>query len=198
MSLEKLLAGIETRGRQECDAILAQADEQARNLLDQARLEAERITSDILDAGDPELEMKRTRLQGEQELKRIKLRARVKADLIEKAYAGASAEFTKLRAAKDYHRILTELLEEAIRPECTYVQVFAKDLELMKSIVHAKGLACEVVPSNQEVVGVIVGRKTKGIKEFDVLNTMHSRLDRIRDALNIQLNRVLFGSAEQT
>jgi V/A-type H+-transporting ATPase subunit E len=189
MGVSELLEAIEARGKEERKKILSRSNKTAKRLIEEAEARAKEISESILEQEDPELEVTRTKILGESELKKTRSLAQVKNQLVEEVFDKARQKLSKVRERNDYKSILHKLGDEVLTGEDLIICVDKRDIPLIQNILASRNLNAEVRPGQNSLGGLVVETEDGSIS---VHNTIESRLEKRRDSLAEELNQILF------
>ncbi|NIQ38923.1 MAG: hypothetical protein GTN81_10085 [Proteobacteria bacterium] len=189
MGVSELLDAIEARGKEERRKILSRSSKIANRLIEEAEARAKEISESILEQEDPEVEVTRTKILGESELKKKRSLAKAKNQLVEEAFDKARQELSKVRERNDYKSILHKLGDEILTGEDLIIYVDKRDIPLIQNILASRNLNAEVRPGQNCLGGLVVEKKDGSIS---VHNTIESRLEKRRESLTEELNKILF------
>lgn len=189
MGVSELLEAIEARGKEERKKILSRSNKTAKRLIEEAEARAKEISESILEQEDPELEVTRTKILGESELKKTRSLAQVKNQLVEEVFDKARQKLSKVRERNDYKSILHKLGDEVLTGEDLIICVDKRDIPLIQNILASRNLNAEVRPGQNSLGGLVVETEDGSIS---VHNTIESRLEKRRESLAEELNQILF------
>ncbi|NIQ37777.1 MAG: hypothetical protein GTN81_04210 [Proteobacteria bacterium] len=189
MGFAELIEAIGARGKEEKERIISRSEETAKRLVKEAETRAKEIAESILEEDDPELEAARTRILGETELRKKRSSTEVKNQVVQEVFEKANETLSKIRNRGDYGSILEKLGAEVLVEEDLIVRVDERDVPLMKKILTSRGSNAEVRSGRSCLGGLIVERKNGSVS---VHNTFESRLEKQRESLVEEVNRILF------
>ncbi|MBC7253571.1 MAG: hypothetical protein H5T72_06360 [Actinobacteria bacterium] len=192
MSVEDILQALDEECRAECQEIFRRAEQEAKQILDKAREEAEAIRRSRLD---------RIRAEADSEATSILYSARLRAKnsiiqaeerMVEKALSEAVAAMEDLRSRVDYPDILAGLIEEGISRVGgkVVVHVDPADRERAEDILRRRGVEFEVRTDIETRGGAVISDPEERVR---IINTVEERLNRAREKLRLQVSALLFG-----
>lgn len=190
MGFAELLEAIQAKGKEERERIISRSEKTARRLIEEAETKTEEIAQSILQEEDPELEVTKTRIQGESELRKKRSLAQVKNQIVQEVFKEAREALSRIRERKDYESILQKLGEEVLKGGDLMVYVDERDVPLIRKILASKGLNAEV-KSGDDCLGGLVAETKNG--SVTIHNTIESRLEKLQEPLVQEVNQILFG-----
>lgn len=181
----------------EIEAIVAKAQERAKEILDAARSEAETIVSSRERSVKAQREAGLVRARSAAQLEASALKLRAQHAGVEKVFAGVKRRLDELVAdPQRYEPVFRKLLAEAVkavgRDAVAAVEVAAGDVELAKRALEAEGVTATVEPVDDVSGGVRVRTKTRSAIE----NTLADRLEALEGELASEVSQALFGVAQ--
>ena len=186
MGQEKLLEALREEALRESSVIVEKAEEARKAELLEVKRDIEAVKSERLD------DLEATLLR-ESNARLAEAGSMAKGRVLETKFAlidevfSLSIERVRALGGKEYAHYLTLLFDELERvwPEETpaLVHVNPADVDIIK------GRGLEVVPNEAVTLGVVFV-STDGRHSFE--NTAASRAERLRDAVTVELNRILF------
>jgi V/A-type H+-transporting ATPase subunit E len=189
MGFAELLEAIEAKGKDEKEKIVSRSEKTASRSIQEAETKAKEITQSILEGKDPGLEVTKTRIRGESELRKKRSLAQAKNRILEEVFEKVRENLAKVRERKDYESILQKLAKEVLTGEDLIVYVHERDVSLVQKILATEGLRGEVRPVKDCLGGLIV-ESEKGAVSLH--NTVESRLEKRRDSLIEEVNKIIF------
>jgi V/A-type H+-transporting ATPase subunit E len=190
MGFTELLQSIETKGKAERERIISRSEKTSKRLIAEGEGKAKETAQSILEKEDPELEVTKTRILGESELRKKRSLVQRKNDVIQHVFDEVQKTLSKIRERKDYESILQKLGEEVLMGEDLIVHADERDVPLIQKSLASRGLNAEV-RSGQNCLGGLVIEHAKG--SVSVHNTIESRLEKRRESLIEEVNQILFG-----
>lgn len=189
MGFAELLGAIGAKGKEETDRIISRSEKTAKRLIEEAETRIEEIAQSILQEEDPELEVTKTRIQGESELRKKRSLAEVKDRIVQEVFERVHEALAKTRERTDYESILQRLEQEALIEEDFIVYVDERDTALIRKILASRGVNAEV-KSGDDCLGGLVVESNNGV--VSIHNTIESRLEKVRESLIHEVNLILF------
>ncbi len=189
MGFAELLEAIEVKGKNEKDKVISRSEKTAKRLIEEAEAKAEEITQSILQEEDPELEVTKTRILGESELKKKRALTQAKNQILQEVFEEARRILAGIRDRNDYESILRKLGEEVLCGEDLIAYVDKRDVQLMQRIVASSGRKADVRSGADCLGGVVVEGKNSSVS---IHNTIESRLEKVREPLIQDVNQILF------
>ncbi|MBW2058837.1 MAG: V-type ATP synthase subunit E [Deltaproteobacteria bacterium] len=190
MGFAELLEAIEAKGREERERILSRSDRTAKRLIEEAEARAKELAQSILEEEDPELELTRTGIRGESDLRKKRSLVQMKNEILEEAFERAREDLSKIRERGDYESILQKLGDEVLEGGDVVVYVDRRDVHLIEKILASKGIEAEVKSGEDSFGGLVVETRDGALS---IHNTIESRLEKLREPLIEQVSRILFG-----
>jgi V/A-type H+-transporting ATPase subunit E len=190
MGFVELLEAIEARGKVEREKILSRSEKTVRRSIEEAETKAEEIAQTILQQADPGLEVTKTRIQGESELRKKRSLAQAKNRVVQEAFDKARQALSELREREDYESILRKLSMEILKKDDVVVTVDERDVPLIKTILASGRLNAEVKTGKACLGGLVVESKNGSVS---IHNTIESRLEKLQESLVQEVNGILFG-----
>ena len=183
MSLEVILASIESSGAAEIDRLRSEAESCAQQMLEAAERKASIVREEARRAALRPAAAERARRLHQAKLEALRTIGEVRQRLIETVLLEIRQRLTDLRADPDYPVILHRLIAEAIaslgevelRSGRVVLEIDPQDERHIYPILKALGVNLQVVSSLQDWGGVVV---TSGDGRVIVNNTLESRLKR--------------------
>jgi vacuolar-type H+-ATPase subunit E/Vma4 len=190
MAIEDIIKALDDQAQADCDAVVAEAHEHAKLILDDAQHSAEAIHENfarqverIAKSGASKI-VNAARLEAKMEV------SSAKGDGVASVFESARGKLTSLRSG-DYDRLFDALAAEALAESGgdITIHVVDTDVERAKRAAAANGVAGEVVGDLDAVGGIVVeafgGRVIRR-------NTFEDRLDRVSQIVQADVARVLF------
>ena len=179
MSLEAIVAAIVAAGERQVQAIEAQAQSRAEDILAAACTEAERLRQEARSAVAGQAARERTRILYEAHLEALQLVGGVRDGLVDEALQQTRQHLTSIRSDPNYPSVMRLLVEEALHAlgeslttgEQPQLAADPRDRELLEQI----GLD---LPVSYELtcLGGVVARSEDG--RVIAINTLEARLER--------------------
>ena len=183
MSLEVILASIESSGKAEIDRLRSEAESRARQILEAAERKAAIVREEARRAALWPAAAERARRLHQAKLEALRTVGEIRQQLIETMLLETRRQLVELRADPDYALILRRLIAEALdalgeaelHDGRVVLEIDPRDELHIRSIVNELDLDLQVVSSLQGWGGVVV---TSGDGRIVVNNTLESRLER--------------------
>lgn len=180
MAIEDILSAIEAEAEAEASRIIADAQHQAGEILDQARNEVEGEAERFSHARDDEAAAATRRVISRAHLDAARTRRDARETIYHRALDQAAESLKRLRDRTEYRDVLGRLLEEAlaVAPDTKTVWVGEADVDLARDLLDAIGSRGEVKPGEVAWGGVVLTADGQ-----TVYNDLSSRLERADDHL---------------
>jgi vacuolar-type H+-ATPase subunit E/Vma4 len=190
MAIEDILRALDEQAQADCDAVLLEAKEHAKLILDDAEHEAERIHENFarqverIAKADAAKQVNAARLEAKMEV------SSARGDGVLSVFDAAGDKLSSLRAAS-YDRLFDALAAEAVEGLSGDVEIHVAqaDTDRATRAAAASGLAASVAGDLETAGGLVVeaygGRVIRR-------NTLEDRLDRVSQIVQADVARVLF------
>jgi V/A-type H+-transporting ATPase subunit E len=183
MSLEVILASIESSGEAEIDRLRSAAESRAQQILEAAERKAAIAREEARRAALWPAAAERARRLHQAKLEALRTVGEIRQQLIETTLSETRRCLADLRADPEYPRILRRLIAEAIdalgeaelHSGRGVLEIDPRDELLLRHILADLGVDLQVVSSLHGWGGVVV---TSGDGQVVVNNTLESRLER--------------------
>ncbi len=183
MSLEVILASIESSGAAESARLRGETESKAQRILEAAERKAENAREEARRAALWPAAAERARRLHQAKLEALRTVGEVRQRLLETMLLGTRRRLTDLRADPDYALILRGLIAEAVatlgeaelRGGRAALEIDPRDERHIRPILDELGINLQVVASLQSWGGVVV---TSGDGRIVVNNTLEARLER--------------------
>ncbi|MGD2155773.1 MAG: V-type ATP synthase subunit E [Anaerolineales bacterium] len=183
MSLLAILEAIRSSGKDQLHKIEERAFYQTREILANARLDAEQLEDETYTAAVAPAIKERSRLLHHARLEALQIIGNVREKLVDAALERAQGYLTDARAKSSYPSILLNLVQEALTElegslqESGSVQLEAdsRDREILENLLDEAGLALRV-NYTLNTWGGVVAKSQDG--RVVVINTLEARLER--------------------
>lgn len=183
MSLEKILEAIRGLG----DAQVAEIEERSRvkirEILANARIEAQQIEKDVRSATVLPALTERARIIQRARLEALKIVGEAREALVDSALEQIRGHLANIRNSPDYPAILSHLLKEALGEfdtaldeDCVSLEADPRDRPLLEKILHEELMVNLPVSYTLECWGGLIVRSQDG--RVAVINTLEARLER--------------------
>jgi V/A-type H+-transporting ATPase subunit E len=183
MSLDAILASIESSGGDEIDRLRAETESRAQQILAAAECKAAIAREEARRAALWPAAAERARRLHQAKLEALRTVGEVRHQLIEMAFSGTRQHLAALRADPDYPLVLRRLIVEALdalgeaelHSGHIVLEIDPRDEPYVCPILNELGVNLQAVSSLQSWGGVVV---TSGDGRIVVNNTLESRLAR--------------------
>jgi vacuolar-type H+-ATPase subunit E/Vma4 len=190
MAIEDILKALDDQAQADCDAVIGEAREHAKLIVEEAQREADDIHGGFVRqvervaSTDASKTVNAARLQAKMTV------STVKGDGVASAFNGAMSALPSLRGA-GYDRLFAALAAEAFAGVSgdVSVHVAADDVALARDAAAAAGLTADVAGDLDTAGGLVV--ETAG-GHIIRRNTLEDRLDRSRQLVQAEVAKVLF------
>jgi len=191
MSIEDILQALDDQCREECQEIFNRAQQEAKQILDKSRVEAEGIRQARLGKVKAEAESETTSLLYSARLKSKNSIIHAKEEIAEKALTEVEQRLQGLRSRQDYPAILEGLIHEGLSRVSGKVMVHVDpaDRGLAESLLGKQEFDYELVTDIQAIGGAVV---TDLEGRVQIINTVEERLNRAREKLRMNVSGILF------
>jgi vacuolar-type H+-ATPase subunit E/Vma4 len=190
MAIEDILRALDEQSQADCDAVIAEAKEHAKLILDDAQRSADTVHENyvrqverIAKSGAAKL-VNAARLEAKMEV------SSAKGDGVTSVFETSRGRLETLRSA-DYDRLFDALAAEALADasgEVT-IRVAAGDVDRAQKAAAAHGVTAQVVGDLDTAGGLVVELSGGRIVRR---NTLEDRLDRVSQMVQADVARVLF------
>ncbi len=192
MAIEDIFRALEEQAEEDCKTILGSAKAQAESIAEDAERQAEETVARAVELAVAAIEAESShkvnaaKLMGKKEIASLKGRA------IDEVFAAASEELGSIRKDAGYPDLLAGLTDEAIAGvDDEYVVIVdPADEAVMRDIQSRKGFEAKIDTSIAMAGGLIVTTRSGRVSR---LNTIESRLDKLRHMAQSQVAEILFG-----
>jgi V/A-type H+/Na+-transporting ATPase subunit E len=191
--MANLAALLEKEASAEIEAMLSEAGKRASEIVASATSEAEDILKQRDYTAKSQQESTMVRAKSAAQLEASSLRLRAQQSAIESVFEGVKGKLTGVVAdEKQYAPLLEKLFKEALTgmggvSKVASVVVNSKDKPLADKIATALGLAGKVSTSDSIQGGV----RLQGNNSISVENTLHGRLNALREELASDVSKIL-------
>ncbi len=191
MSIEDILQALDDQCREECQEIFARAEQEAKQVLERSKGEAEDIRQARLAKVRAEAQSETTSMLYSARLKSKNSVINAKESVAEKALADAEKGLQNLRSQPNYAAVLEGLIVEGLSRVSGKVvcHLDPADKKLADSILRKQGVDYEVLTDLKCVGGAVIS-DTEG--RVNVINTVEERLNRAREKLRMNVSGILF------
>jgi V/A-type H+/Na+-transporting ATPase subunit E len=183
MSLEVILASIESSGEAEIDRLRSEAESRAQQILEAAERKAAIVREEARRAALWPAAAERARRLHQAKLEALRTVGEIRNQLIETTLSETRRHLVDLRADPDYPLILRRLIAEAVdalgeaelHNGRVVLEIDPQDERLIRHILDDLGVDLQVVSSLHGWGGIVV---TSSDRRVVVNNTLESRLER--------------------
>jgi V/A-type H+/Na+-transporting ATPase subunit E len=191
--MANLAALLEKEASAEIEAMLSEARARASEIVSQARTEADDILKQRDYSAKSQSEATMVRAKSAAQLEASSLRLRAQQSAIESVFEGVKGKLAGVMSdEKQYAPVLEKLLKEALAgmggvANVASVVVNTKDKALAEKIATGLGLTGKVSTSDTLQGGV----RLQGNNSISVENTLHGRLNALREELASEVSKIL-------
>ncbi len=193
MAIEDILKALDDQAHSECDQILAEADAEAKAIVDEAKVQAERIRTQRMDrvkqVAEPKAQqlVNAARLSNRRELESARMQA------VDSVFEDAKQRLVALKQDPGrYEPVMRSLLKEASVNSNgdSAVLIDPADEELVRRLMTDMALTCSV-----QTVATPYGGVTLTSHEGKIArrNTLDDRLELVRSSSRAAVAEMLFG-----
>ena len=198
--IDALSRAIMGEAQAEIEELGGQSKSRADDILSRARDEAGQVRSQILENAKQESRRLGDQAKATSQLKARKLELEHREQLLARVFEAAAERLSGAAAKKDFGKVATELLREALDQLKTSSVVIRADQATqamfteseLKKISNETGVQLSLGDVLQEGVGLIA-QSPDGRLQFD--NTLANRLDRMRAILRSDVYKILTGES---
>jgi V/A-type H+/Na+-transporting ATPase subunit E len=191
--MANLAALLEKEASAEIEAMLSEARSRASEIVASAKTEAEDILKQRDYTAKSQQESTLVRAKSAAQLEASSLRLRAQQSAIESVFEGVKGKLSGVIAdEKQYAPLLEKLFKEALSgmggaANVALVIVNRKDKALAEKVASVMGLTGKVSTSDSVQGGV----RLQGNNSISVENTLHGRLNALRDELASDVSKIL-------
>lgn len=191
MSIEDILQALDDQCREECQEIFKRAEQEAKQVLEKAKVEADDIRQARLTKVKAEAGSETTSILYSARLKSKNSVIRAKEAVAEKALAEAEKELQGLRSQANYPAVLEGLIMEGISRISGKVvcHLDPADKDLAESILRRQGMDYELLTDLESIGGAMISDAEGRV---NIINTVEERLNRAREKLRMNVSGILF------
>jgi vacuolar-type H+-ATPase subunit E/Vma4 len=190
MAIEDILRALDDQSQADCDAVLVEAKEHAKLILDDAQRSADAIHENFARQVERHAKASASKQVNAARLEAKMAVSSAKGDGVASVFEASRLKLSSLRSA-DYDRLFDALAAEALVDlggEIT-IHVAGADVERAERVAAANGVAAAVVGDLDTAGGIVVeafgGRVIRR-------NTLEDRLERVSQVVQADVARVLF------
>jgi len=190
MAIEDILITLDEQAQADCDAVIAEAREHAKLILDDAQRTADTIHENFARQVERVAKASASKLVNAARLEAKMEVSSAKGDGVSSVFDAARGKLPTLRAA-EYDRLFDQLAAEALSGVGgdIVVHVAEADIDRAQRAVAASGIVATVVGDLDTAGGIVVeafgGRVIRR-------NTLEDRLDRVQQIVQADVAKVLF------
>ncbi|MGL4609675.1 MAG: V-type ATP synthase subunit E [Trueperaceae bacterium] len=191
--MANLAALLEKEASAEIEAMLSEARSRASEIVSGAKTEADEILKQRDYAAKSQSEAALVRAKSAAQLEASSLRLRAQQTAIESVFEGVKAKLSGVTSSEaQYAPVLEKLMKEALAgmggaANVASVVVNTKDKALAEKIAAGLGLTGKVSTSDSVQGGV----RLQGNNSISVENTLHGRLNALREELASEVSKIL-------
>ncbi len=196
MSLESLLELIQTKGEEQVNQILQDAEKKAGEILLKARAEAKKARLEKIRSQTDKASLERYRILHSARQYSQQQISETREKFIQRVFQMAGEQLSQARMRDDYPFILEKLIEEAVKEiedaqediSKAWMLIDPRDLEFVKSYCSRKSMNITIKPGEQNWGGVILVSHDGRVA---VINTLESRYELAKPHLRQTVARFL-------
>jgi len=193
--VDKIISKIESDAKAEMQRIKADAAQEAKKILDEARKTGEQEHSRILERGKKDIDTLVNRIKSGARIDAKRTVIGAKDQVISRCFAEAREALGKLTNTKKYETVLRNLIDDGTKLIGNDVVVLSnkKDKPIVKKVISGmpKSVKISVGKGDIDVIGGIVIRSKSG--DITVNNTFEARLERQKNELRYEISKILYG-----
>jgi vacuolar-type H+-ATPase subunit E/Vma4 len=192
MSYENLFNALEDQIEAENQQLVTSAKKKAGAIIRAAQREVERLNKQLLEEAAKKEEVKQSAQVKSRGHKASKLLVLAKREFFQQALKLTRKKLSELPQKPEYSRVLKKLIQEATAhfPECTRLQVNARDTSLAQKILGELRLKL-AIESTQDFSAGVIASSADG--RMSIYNTLESRLARLIPLISPQVATILYG-----
>ena len=190
MAIEDILIALEEQSQADCDAVIAEAKEHAKLILDDAQHSADMVHENFVRQVERVAKSEASKLVNAARLEAKMEVSSAKGDGVSSVFDAARGKLTTVRSV-EYDRLFDALAAEAlegVEGDVT-IHVAQDDVDRAKHVAAAKGVVAEVT-GDLDIAGGLVVEAFGG--RIIRRNTLEDRLDRVSQIVQADVARVLF------
>ncbi|MFH1588920.1 MAG: V-type ATP synthase subunit E family protein [Candidatus Diapherotrites archaeon] len=156
--MNNLIERIKEEGKKEVDLINHQFDEEARQIMNEARQSAEKEKAKILEESQRKAEMEKTRIISSANISVNRKKLTAVDELTEKVFINAKEQIPSLRKNKNYGKKLEEMVKKGvieINEKELIIRVAKPDVSKIKSS-WFKGIKAKVNSDDSILAGAVI------------------------------------------
>jgi len=194
--VDKIISKIEGDAKAEMQYIKADAMQEAKKILDEARRQGEQEHTKIIERGKKDIDTSVNRIKSGARIDAMRTVIGAKDQVISWCFAEAREALGKLTNTKKYEIILRNLTTDGVKFVGNDVVVLSnkKDKHLVKKVISGmpkKGLKISVGKEDIDTIGGVVVKSKSG--DVIVNNTFEAILERQSNELRHEISRILYG-----
>lgn len=193
--VDRIIGKIESDARAEMQRIKADAAQEAKKILDEARKTGEQGHSRILERGKKDIDTLVNRIKSGARIDARRTIIGAKDQVISRCFAEAREALDKLTNTKKYETVLRNLIDDGAKLIGNDIIVFSnkKDKSIVKKVTSSmskKGVKISVGKENIDTIGGVVIKSKSG--DIMVNNTFEARLERQKSELRYEVSKILY------
>ena len=190
MAIEDILIALEEQSQADCDAVIAEAKEHAKLILDDAQHNADTVHQNYARQVERMAKSEASKLVNAARLESKMEVSSAKGDGVSSVFDAARSELATLRSV-NYDRLFDALAAEALAGAdgAVSIHVAPADDDRAMGAANANGVVAEVIGDLDIAGGLVV--ETFGGRIIR-RNTLEDRLDRVSQIVQADVARVLF------
>lgn len=190
MAIEDILIALEEQSQADCDAVIAEAKEHAKLILDDAQHNADAVHANFVRQVERMAKSEASKLVNAARLEAKMEVSSAKGDGVSSVFDAARGKLETLRSA-EYDRLFDALAAEALAEAGgdVSIHVASADVDRARRAAAAHGVVAEVTGDLDTAGGLVV--ETFGGRIIR-RNTFEDRLDRVSQIVQADVARVLF------
>ncbi len=194
--VDKIISKIESDTKAEMQHIKADAMQEAKKILDEARRQGEQEHTKIIERGKKDIDTSVNRIKSGARIDAMRTVIGAKDQVISRCFAEAREALSKLANTKKYENILRDSIDDGAKLIGNDVIILCnkKDKRAIKKVISGmpkKGLKISVGKENIDTIGGVVVKSKSG--NVIVNNTFEAILERQSNELRHEISRILYG-----
>ncbi|UZE91943.1 MAG: V-type ATP synthase subunit E [Methanosarcinales archaeon] len=194
--IDKIISKIESDAKVEMQHIKADAMQEAKKILDEARRQGEQEHTKIIERGKKDIDTSVNRIQSGARIDAMRTVIGAKDQVISRCFAEAREALSKLANTKKYENILRDSIDDGAKLIGNDVILLCnkKDKRAIKKVISGmpkKGLKISVGKEDIDTIGGVVVKSKSG--DVIVNNTFEAILERQSNELRHEISRILYG-----
>ncbi len=194
--VDKIISKIESDTKAEMQHIKADAAQEAKKILDEARRQGEQEHIKIIERGKKDIDTSVNRIKSGARIDAMRTVIGAKDQVISRCFAEAREALSKLANTKKYENILRDSIDDGAKLIGNDVILLCnkKDKRAIKKVISGmpkKGLKISVGKEDIDTIGGVVVKSKSG--DVIVNNTFEAILERQSNELRHEISRILYG-----